>query len=411
MKPKLSIMIIGVFIVSGLLTMMSCFEDPGKSPLLDQSALYEDPVNAPGTVAQREAGKSRIQYSSANGMITSIPYESLSCAGVITFEDVAGGPSPGTNYDNIFESDGADFAERFAGQTLATSGDFDVLSGTPTGPLSLQVGVPNQNLQVYDRVTSQTLTGLGPLGFPNADAIGEGSFAVLFDFDQSEFGFRLVGGNAGSATIQFFKRDGTLIDVVVVTNLADDWYGFSRVGDINDIAGVSVHNDDPAGIGVDDICHDVPGVVGDPFFLDIKPGSCPNALNPWFGGRGNDKPYKGKAVLPVAILGTESFDVTDIDVSTIMLEGLQPIRYSYDDVATPLVDAENCDCISAGGDGYADLTLKFSRKEIVDGLGAVSPGDEIVLTITGMLLDGRPFEASDCVRIVGNQPTPEAGTE
>ena len=48
------------------------------------------------------------------------------------------------------------------------------------------VGAANQNLNVFTFTTSQVLTGLGPLGFPDGDAIGEGSFAVLFDFDQSE---------------------------------------------------------------------------------------------------------------------------------------------------------------------------------------------------------------------------------
>ena len=129
--------------------------------------------------------------------VAQVDPSTLTCDGTITFDDVAGGAAPGTNYDAVFESDGAVFAERFAGQTLSASGDFDVLSGTPTSPLTLQVGAANQNLNVFINGPSQVLTGLGPLGFPGFDAIGEGSFAVLFDFDQSEFGFDLVGGNGG----------------------------------------------------------------------------------------------------------------------------------------------------------------------------------------------------------------------
>ena len=188
----------------------------------------------------------------------------LTCDGTVTFDDVTGGGQPGTNYDAVFESGGADLAERFAGQALSASGDFDVLSGSPSNPLTLQTGAANQNLNVFVNGSTQVLTGLGPLAFPNSNAIGEGSFAVLFDFDQSEFGFDLVGGNSGSATVDFFGRDGTLIHTIVLTALSDQSYGFQREGGLNDIAGISIQNDDGGGIGFDNLCHDVAGVVGQP---------------------------------------------------------------------------------------------------------------------------------------------------
>ena len=126
--------------------------------------------------------------------------------------------------------------------------------------------------------------------------------------------------------------------------------------------------------------------------LDIKPGSCPNPINP-----------KSKGKLPVAILGTADFDVSDIDISSLLLEGVAPIRSSIDDAARP---KDECDCAEEGPDGHDDLTLKFNTQEIAAALGAVSPGDERLLTITGVLLDGTPFEASDCVVIVGGRRNP-----
>jgi hypothetical protein len=45
--------------------------------------------------------------------------------------------------------------------------------------------------------------------------------------------------------------------------------------------------------------------------------------------------------------------------------------------------------------------LKFNRADIVPGLGAVHHGDEVVLTLTGELLDGTSIEGADCVNIVG----------
>ena len=123
--------------------------------------------------------------------------------------------------------------------------------------------------------------------------------------------------------------------------------------------------------------------------FDIKPQSCPNPMV-----------VKGRGVLTVAIVGSESFDVYDIDVSTLLLEGAAPIRSGYEDVATP-VDGDECECTTEAGDGFDDLTLKFNRADIVPGLGAVHHGDVVVLTLTGELLDGTSIEGADCVVIVG----------
>ncbi len=187
---------------------------------------------------------------------------SLTGTGLITFDDVAGGAAPGTNYDAIFESNGANLGERFAGQINTPGGDFDVLSGSPTGPLSLAVGAAGQNLNVFDYNGSQVLTGLGPQGFPSFNAIGEGSFAVLFDFNQSQFGFDLVGGNGGDAFLNFFARDGSLISAITLSGLSTQSYAFSREGGVKDIAGISIYNNDLGGIGFDNLRHDVPGVPG-----------------------------------------------------------------------------------------------------------------------------------------------------
>ena len=142
-----------------------------------------------------------------------------------------------------------------------------------------------------------------------------------------------------------------------------------------------------------------------PVLMDIKPGSCPNPLNiKMFQNQPpNANPKKG-GVLPVAILGSSSFDVNDIDVSSLLLEGVAPLRHDYEDVAAPVEDGEECECTTAGPDGFEDLTLKFSKSEIAAVLGFVSDGDTIALTLTGELLDGTPFEASDCVRIGSKEP-------
>ena len=47
--------------------------------------------------------------------------------------------------------------------------------------------------------------------------------------------------------------------------------------------------------------------------LDIRPNSCPNPLNP-----------SSQGVIPVALLGSESFDVRDVVVAGLLLEGASP---------------------------------------------------------------------------------------
>ena len=108
--------------------------------------------------------------------------------------------------------------------------------------------------------------------------------------------------------------------------------------------------------------------------------------------------------MPVAILGTGTGDVNDIDVSTLLLEGVAPLRHSYDDVSAPLVDGDECDCTTDGPDGFMDLTLKFKNQDLVAALGALSRGEVLPLTLTGTLLDGTPISLTDCM-IVKGKPT------
>ncbi len=140
--------------------------------------------------------------------------------------------------------------------------------------------------------------------------------------------------------------------------------------------------------------------------LDIKPGTCTNPFNIKlfdFLASGNRK--KGGA-LPVAILGGEGFDVMDIDISTIRLQGVAPLSQgqSFCDVAGPGDEEEGCNCTVEGPDGHTDLLLKFSNQEIAATRIICSipvPGEKWILTMTGELEDGTAFQASDCVTFVG----------
>jgi hypothetical protein len=93
----------------------------------------------------------------------------------------------------------------------------------------------------------------------------------------------------------------------------------------------------------------------------------------------------------------------------LLLEGVAPVKSGYEDVSGPADPGDGCGCTEDGPDGIADLTLKFDVQELVAAIGPVARGDVKTLSITGELLDGTPFEAADCVVIVGKQqPVPWA---
>src|SRR5262249_52554772 len=188
-------------------------------------------------------------------VIVPVDPDSVPCTVLATFDDLQGGDNPGTNYDGIIQYGGLSFAERFTGQTLSSNGEFDVVSGTPTSPLALQVGAPGQNLDVFTYVTN-VLAGLGNIGYPDLDAIGEGAISIYFPIAQSRVSFELVGGNGGSATLGFYRADGSLIDDVVVTGLAESRYGFATADGLRSIKGILIQNTDPSGIAIDNVCHD-----------------------------------------------------------------------------------------------------------------------------------------------------------
>jgi hypothetical protein len=143
--------------------------------------------------------------------------------------------------------------------------------------------------------------------------------------------------------------------------------------------------------------------------LDIRPGTCSNPFNIRnfeFAGSGN--PNRGGR-LPVAILGGEGFDVMDIDISTVRLNGVAPLRkgQSFCDIAGPGDSEGPCHCTLEGPDGHTDLLLKFSNQDIAATrliLSIPQPGEKWTLTMTGKLMDGTVFQMHDCVTLVGEPP-------
>ena len=117
---------------------------------------------------------------------------------------------------------------------------------------------------------------------------------------------------------------------------------------------------------------DCPDVID--FDIDIKPGSDPNSIN-----------TKSKGVVPVAILGSATLDVTDIDVSTLQFAGASPKH----DLSDPLVYAAHLQDVNL--DGFVDLVSHYPQKDTT--VCGQATGE-----ITANLLDGTALSGSDSVR-------------
>lgn len=140
-------------------------------------------------------------------------------------------------------------------------------------------------------------------------------------------------------------------------------------------------------------------VVRQVWKLDIKPTSCPNPIN--VQGSGN-------AAVSIALLGTSTQDVANIDPTTVSIwredcvgGPVLPLDFSYQDVAAPWVGGLRCGCTTDGPDGITDLRFRFGRADLVQGLnlGQVPQWTYVRLVLTGRTFDGCEFVASDCVRV------------
>ncbi len=142
--------------------------------------------------------------------------------------------------------------------------------------------------------------------------------------------------------------------------------------------------------------------------LDVEPQVCPNLVG--------DGPFASSTV-PVGILGTDGFDVRTIDPSTVVLYTpehhesfsltLPPTFSNVTDLATPVDDGVPCECITDGPDGWEDLILHFGRRRVDLILGALEWEGMHELGVAGLLHDGTPFIAIDCV---GSDGVPRAST-
>jgi hypothetical protein len=170
---------------------------------------------------------------------------------VNTFEGMAIG-----NVDGLVGQSGAQYGERFSGQVLSTVGNFDVLTGSPSSPLTLLPGEAALNLY-FLAFNSVALAGCGPATCPIDNAVGEGAVSILLDSPTDVFGFDVVGAHGGTANASFFDVSGALLASFTFNDLTDSFFGFRDTSG-SSIAGVSLTNlDFDGGIGIDNVTFNI----------------------------------------------------------------------------------------------------------------------------------------------------------
>ena len=169
------------------------------------------------------------------------------------------------NVAGLITQIGATYGERFLGQVLSTAGGFDSLTGIPSAPLTLLSGATTP-----DNIGIEPNFGSNPIYGDLGGMVGEGALSILLGSGTDIFGFDIVGADGGSFTAQFFQMNGMLLGTFTQINLTEGFFGFrTTAGD--KIFAVSLTNNDPAGIGYDNVTFNQinTGVVPEPASLAL----------------------------------------------------------------------------------------------------------------------------------------------
>jgi len=127
--------------------------------------------------------------------------------------------------------------------------------------------------------------------------------------------------------------------------------------------------------------------------IDISPGTCPNTIETSVQG-----------VVTVALTGSETFEVDDVDITSLYLGNAAPLKIQYRDVTSPPGPGQ-CACSDAGGDGFRDIVMQFKLEDVLADIASVTDGASLKWTLAGSTKSGKLFRVTDCV-VIAKTPGP-----
>jgi hypothetical protein len=309
-----------------------------------------------------------------NGDKITLSFDSLPSSQGFTY-DYPGNPVP---EGDIFSVDGIALTQNTIGQPLISPAhNIYRLDGIVNDhdPFSLDVRarmIADEPLDAIGFFMSvRTGTERNEIFLGTSTIHGPTRVFVTSAIDTSVFHDYRIEGTPGDDTFAFFVDDALIADVISSSDTNDNYIGLGDPTGNGGNAHVEVTRFEFCQPSCDIL---EPTTIA----LDIKPGSFPNSVN-----------LTDKGVLPVAILGTDDFDVTEMDFDSLRFgdpnggTAVRPLRSALEDVS---------------GDGIWDLSLKFSMAEMVESEALGPNTSEGVLT--GALRDGTPFVGMDSIRIV-----------
>jgi hypothetical protein len=207
------------------------------------------------------------------------------------------------------------------------------------------------------------------------------SYRLMMRFDTPVPAFRVdVAAASGATPDGTFAlegyRNGVMVErTSVVLGGVNAWMTVGLTAEVDQVVWVG----DTRGVrpfGADNVRWGLDAPTRLDVMVDVRPGSDENPVNPGSPG-----------VLPVALLGSESFDVSIIDAETLALGvGAAPAHLpslAYEDV---------------NDDGWLDLVAHFRMIETCTAYGDTS------MCLTGATLDGVELAGCDAIRTVPMLP-------
>jgi hypothetical protein len=230
-------------------------------------------------------------------------------------------------------------------------------------------------------VPAQAVTLIQP---PQPTTVDDVAITVSGEFGNpcfEIFSSHVVGPGLIEVNVEIIQLPGICIQVVTSWSVTEE-IGELPAGDYHAIATIDAPccfpcNPPPC---VEEVSFSVEEEESVPVALDLKPGSDVNPIN-----------LISRSVIPVAILGSDTFDVTDVDATTLAFGpgGAAPMHKK----SGHFKDANH--------DGIEDLLSHYRT-----GDSGIAIGDEEAC-ITGETLDGEAFEGCDTVETFappGSQP-------